>query len=72
MRSLTHLKNKAVVMRLNGYSYNSIRKELGIKSKGTLSYWFSDLILPRESKRKLEKNIKLKKKISMPTRMGWK
>jgi len=23
-----------------------------------LSYWFSDLILPRESKRKLEKNIK--------------
>lgn len=57
MRSLTHLKQKATELRFSGYSYNAIKKELGIKSKGTLSYWFSGLALPPESQKKLEKNI---------------
>jgi len=59
MRSLTHLKQRAISLRLEGYSYNIIKRKLEIKSKGTLSYWFKDLSLPEESKRKLEKNIKL-------------
>lgn len=57
MRSLTHLKQKATELRFNGYSYNAIKKELGIKSKGTLSYWFKDIALPPEAQKKLEKNI---------------
>ncbi len=59
MRSLMRLKNKAITLRLSGYSYGVIRKELGIKSKGTLSHWFSDLVLPKESKLRLENNIRL-------------
>lgn len=59
MRSLDHLKEEAISLRLSGRSYNFIRKNLGLKSKGTLSYWFKELNLPEESKEKLKKNIQL-------------
>src|SRR4051812_3253276 len=59
MGSNLHLKNQAISLRREGKSYNDIIKELGIKSKGTLSLWFKDLILSDESQKILEKNQKL-------------
>ena len=56
MGSNSDLKEKAISLRKDGKSYNSIRKVLGIKSKGTLSFWFRDINLSRQSKKLLEKN----------------
>ncbi|MCX6703219.1 MAG: hypothetical protein NTV02_00810 [Candidatus Zambryskibacteria bacterium] len=53
---LSHLKQKAIALRLEGNSYGNIKKTLGLKSKGTLSVWFRDVILPEDSRKKLEKN----------------
>lgn len=51
------LKEKGIALRRLGKSYNEIRKALGIKSKGTISYWFRDLELSPESKRLLAGNV---------------
>lgn len=59
MGSNIHLKNRAILLRRNGESYNNIIKKLGIKSKGTLSLWFKNLKLSSNSKKLLEKNNKL-------------
>ena len=52
-------KSKAVKLRLEGISYGKIIKKLGIKSKGTLSEWFKGLVLPPDSRKKLENNIRM-------------
>ncbi len=56
MSSNIHLKKKAFALRRKGKSYNDIRKALGIKSKGTLSHWFSNLKLSKKSEKLLGKN----------------
>ncbi|MBI2054651.1 MAG: hypothetical protein HYT39_00940 [Candidatus Sungbacteria bacterium] len=55
-------KEEAVKLRLKGKSYNEIIRILQIPSKGTLSYWFRDLQLSHQAKRRLEKNILLAQK----------
>ena len=50
----TEERAEAVRLRREGKSYNEIRKILGIKSKGTISYWLKDIELSASSKRKLE------------------
>jgi len=62
MRNQLHKKQKAIELRLQGKSYNEIRKILNIPSKGTLSYWFKNLELPLEAKKKLNKNIEFARK----------
>ena len=54
--SLKNKKQKAIELRQKGFSYGQILKELGLRSKGTLSNWFKDLILTRSAKTKLRKN----------------
>jgi len=53
------LKEKAFELRLLGQSYSSIRETLGLKSKGTLSCWFKDLVLTEKARVLLEKNNQL-------------
>ncbi len=48
-------REKAVVLRLKGYSYSQIKKELGI-SKSTLHYWLVDYPLSEERIRELRDN----------------
>lgn len=54
--NLSHLKQKAVALRLEGNSYGYIKKTLGLKSKGTISAWLKGLDIPEVAKKKLEKN----------------
>ena len=56
------LKRRAVELRLQGKSYNEIRKILDIASKGTLSCWFKNIELPPEAKKRLKNNIDLARK----------
>ncbi len=57
MRSkLLHLKEKAILLRRQGHSYGYIKKTLGLKSKGTISVWLRDIVLSKESRKKLSKN----------------
>ncbi|MCL5011945.1 MAG: hypothetical protein M1320_00785 [Patescibacteria group bacterium] len=44
-------------LRLEGKSYGEIKKILHIKSKGTLSYWFKDLILDNHVKEHMKNKI---------------
>ncbi|MEX0910291.1 MAG: hypothetical protein WDZ73_00860 [Candidatus Paceibacterota bacterium] len=60
--SLNNKKKEAFKLRKNGLSYNKILQELNLKSKGTLSYWFKDLVLSSDEKEKLIKNYKLSTK----------
>ncbi len=53
---LIHLKSKAIDLRLMGYSYGHIIKTLNLKSKGTLSAWFKNIVLSEQSKLKLANN----------------
>jgi len=53
------LKEKAFALRLSGCSYSRIQKILDLKSKGTLSVWFKDLVLTDKIKSRLEKNSQL-------------
>ena len=53
------LKERAINLRLSGQSYSQIQKTLGLKSKGTLSLWFKDLVLTKKAKSLLERNNKL-------------
>ncbi len=62
MSSNNDLKDKVISLRKKGKSYNEIRKELGIKSKGTISYWLKNIKLPEESRKLLEKNNELSHK----------
>ncbi len=59
MGSNIHLKKKAISLRKKGMSYNNIRKSLGIKSKGTLSYWFKNIEFSKKTKELLEKNNRI-------------
>lgn len=59
MSKISHLKEKAISLRKQGCSYNKIMKTLGLKSKGTLSIWFKDLVYSDETRKLLEKNMKL-------------
>ncbi len=59
MRSNIHLKNEAIFLRKAGNSYSQILKKLGLKSKGTLSQWFRDIVLSEAEEEKLEKNKRL-------------
>ena len=56
---LSHLKTKAIALRIEGHSYSQIKKVLGLKSKGTISYWMKDVTLPKIAQKKLAKNILL-------------
>ncbi|MDO8505809.1 MAG: hypothetical protein Q7S48_04515 [bacterium] len=55
-------KEQAIALRVQGKSYNEIRKILNISSKGTLSYWFKDFQLPPEAKKRLAHKMWLAKK----------
>lgn len=57
-----NLKERAIKLRIEGRSYSEIKETLKIASKGTLSYWFKNLELPPEAKKRLENNINLAKK----------
>jgi len=50
-------RDLALKLRLRGLSYNEINKRCGI-SKSTLSYWFSDLSLSENAKRRLLSRVK--------------
>jgi hypothetical protein len=50
------IREKAVALRKKGFSYSYISKQLGIKSKGTLSTWFKNIKLSNRSRILLEKN----------------
>ncbi len=56
---LAHLKEQAISLRMDGYSYGQIKKALGLKSKGTISYWLKNIPLSEQSKKKLLKNMEL-------------
>ena len=55
-------KQKAIALRLQGKSYNDIRKTLNIPSKGTLSYWFKNFTLTPAARKKLAHNMALAQK----------
>lgn len=48
-------KEEAFKLRLSGHSYRQIQSALGIASRGTLSYWFKDLVLTPEAEKRLAK-----------------
>ena len=50
-------KERATQLRLAGKSYNEIKNTLNLPSKGTLSFWFKDLILTPQAKKLLASNI---------------
>lgn len=45
-------KEKAIILRKKGFSYNEISKKLGIP-KGTLSYWLTDLKISDEAQKRI-------------------
>lgn len=53
------LKDQVIKLRQQGNSYAQIMSALGLKSKGTVSYWLKDTILTKEAKKLLEKNSEL-------------
>ena len=57
--SLIHLKDKAIRLREQGFSYGHIKRELNLKSKGTLSIWLRNIKLSEQSKLLLSKNNEL-------------
>lgn len=52
-------KERAIALRLQGKSYTEIMKALNLPSKGTLSFWFKNIELTTDAKRKLEKNTQI-------------
>jgi hypothetical protein len=52
-------KQKALSLRLKGFSYSQINKELGVP-KATLSFWFKDLELSKEALEKINKRHRKK------------
>ncbi|MDP3962707.1 MAG: hypothetical protein Q8Q03_02480 [bacterium] len=59
MRINPDLKDMAIALRREGHSYGEILKKLELKSKGTLSLWFKDLVLSEGTQKLLEKNNRL-------------
>jgi len=59
MSKISHLKEAVISLRKEGKSYMQILKALGLKSKGTLSLWFKDLIFSQESQGLLSENMRL-------------
>ncbi len=55
-------KARAVQLRLAGKSYGEITKILNVSSKGLLSYWFRDLVLPVKVRKKLSRKIAFARK----------
>ena len=49
-------KNHALKLRLHGYSYTEIQRELGIP-KSTLSGWFSSLVLPKKAQARIQSRV---------------
>lgn len=49
-------KEEAFALRLSGCSYREIQEQLGIASRGTLSYWFRELVLSPQAQKRLERN----------------
>jgi len=48
----------AIKLRLQGLSYNEIRKIVGVPSKGTISAWLKNLKLTATAKARLQNNMK--------------
>lgn len=69
-------REKALVLRLQGHSYNEIGRMLGIP-KATLSNWFSGLVLPEEAQARIKKRTRegslkgLIKKNKLQTHQAW-
>lgn len=59
MRISPQTKQRAIQLRFQGRSYNDIRKILGLRSKGTLSYWFKNLKLSAKAQQLLADKISL-------------
>ena len=57
-KNLPTKKDKAINLRLEGKSYREIIKTLSISSKGTLNYWFRELKLSPEAKKRIKSNSK--------------
>lgn len=55
-------RQEAIRLRKAGKSYSEIRKELKIKSKGTLSVWFRELKLSNKERKRLVGNMLLAQK----------
>ena len=53
---MNHLYDKALALRLKGYSYNEISKNFGI-AKSTLSSWFAKMKLPQKAIIRLKKRV---------------
>jgi hypothetical protein len=53
---MNHVYEKALVLRLEGHSYNEINAKLGV-AKSTLSGWFSDMRLPQKAIDRLKKRM---------------
>lgn len=51
---MDEVRKNALKLRLKGYSYNEINRELGV-AKSTLSGWFSDLALSKEAQDRINK-----------------
>ena len=49
-------REKALILRLQGYSYNEITAKLGTP-KATLSDWFTSLILPESAQQRIKKRV---------------
>ena len=57
--SLIEKRQEAIILRKRGYSYSRILKKLGMTSKGTLSHWFKDIVLPEKTQKKLKNDYKI-------------
>jgi len=49
-------REKALSLRLKGYSYSEIRRLLGVP-KATLSYWFTGLVLSQKAQERIKKRV---------------
>jgi len=69
-------KEQALSMRIKGYSYNEINKELGIP-KSTLSGWFSNLALSPKAQQRIQSRVSqgvmngLVKRNKKQTHLAW-
>ena len=61
MRTEEVRRRASIKLRLQGKSYGEIMKSLNISSKGTLSYWFRNLKLSPQAKRRLSRRMELAK-----------
>ena len=50
---MNKVREQATLLRKKGYSYNEIHRKLGVP-KGTLSGWFSDMLLSKKAQKRLD------------------